>query len=76
MGVSQHDLLRIEAKDTSIILAIILLGYKHKYIGITMVGIGPPFEITANVHIEYIVNEANRRLYALQIGRASCRERV
>ena len=31
MGVSQHDLLGIEAKDTCIILAIILLGYKHKY---------------------------------------------
>ena len=28
-----------------------------------MVGIVPPFEITANVHIEYIIN---RRLYALR----------
>ena len=54
MGVSQDHLLRIEAKDTCIILAIILLG------------IGPPFEITANVHIEYIVKKANRRLYALR----------
>ena len=32
IGVFQHDLLRIEAKDTCIILAIILLGFKHKYI--------------------------------------------
>ena len=32
MGVSQHDLLRVDAKDTCIILAIILPGYEHKYI--------------------------------------------
>ena len=47
MGVSQHDLLRIEAKDTCIILAIILPGYKHKYICTTMVQMGLSFEITA-----------------------------
>ena len=32
MGVSQHDLLRIKAKDTCTLLAIILLGFKHNYI--------------------------------------------
>ena len=47
MGVSQHDLLRIEAQDTCTLLAIILPGYKHKYICTTMVQMGPPFEITA-----------------------------
>ena len=32
MGVSQYDLLRIEAKNACIILAIIFPSYKHKYI--------------------------------------------
>ena len=31
-----------------------------------MVGIEPPFEITATVQLEYIVKKANRRLYALR----------
>ena len=31
-----------------------------------MVAIGPPFEITAKIHIEYIVKKANGRLYALR----------
>ena len=47
MGLSQHDLLRTEAKDTCTLLAILLPGYKHKYICTTMVQMGPPFEITA-----------------------------
>ena len=47
MGVFHHGLLRTEAKDTCTLLAIILPGYKHKYICITMVQMGPPFEITA-----------------------------
>ena len=47
MGVSQYDFLRIEAQDTCTLLAIILPGYKYKYICTTMVQIGLPFEITA-----------------------------
>ena len=47
IGVSQHDLLRTEAKDTCTLLVIILPGYKQKYICTTIVQMGPPFEITA-----------------------------
>ena len=36
-----------------------------------MVAIEPPFEITANIHIEYIVKKANGRFYALRTPKKS-----